>query len=140
MGCAHPETQLRRTPDARNHKEQALVAPAGVLTKSPPAKVACTPRKHSLALAPAGGEARTGVLVRSSRTLASQEAGGLRARRINLVTMGAQESISSLAWRTAYNDFQLARFLGLNGPHKAATPPAGVLVKIVEFACALVGS
>ena len=72
-------------------------------------------------------------MVQSTRRLAAQEAASIRPRVIDIVTVGQGDTVQSLARRMAYPNFQLERFMALNG--LAANRPLvpGQKVKIVVY-------
>ena len=90
---------------------------------------------HFVTLAPSGAAQPLASMLGSFRILTDKEAAELRARRIEVVEVTARDTAQSLAQRMAFTDFQLERFLALNG-RNANTPPlrAGELVKIVTYA------
>ena len=88
---------------------------------------------HFLTLAPQGGDAAMRPMLGSMRTLTTQQAAALRPRRIELVQVGARDTAQSLSRRMAYDDFQLERFLVINGLESAAALRAGETVKIVSY-------
>ncbi len=89
---------------------------------------------HFLTLAPAGGGGTMTPMLRSMRTLTTQEAAALRPRRIELAQVGARDTAQSVARRMAFDDYQLERFLVLNGRDSATPLRAGETVKIVTYA------
>lgn len=88
---------------------------------------------HFVTLAQAGRGPVFTPLIRSVRRLSDQEAAQLRPRVIDVVTVGRNDTVQSLAGRMAYRDFQLERFRTLNGlsPNQSVTP--GQRVKIVVY-------
>jgi predicted Zn-dependent protease len=72
-------------------------------------------------------------MVDSLRRLTVQEAGSIRPRVIDVVTVGRGDTVDSLSRRMAYRDFQRERFLSLNGiPGNAPLAP-GQKVKIIVY-------
>lgn len=88
---------------------------------------------HFITLAPSGQSGAFTPMIRSVRTLSAQEAAALRARRVEVVTVGARDTVQSLAQRMAYDDLKVERFLALNGLDANAQLRAGEQVKIVTF-------
>jgi predicted Zn-dependent protease len=88
---------------------------------------------HFVTLAPAGGTSALAPLLRSFRQMSDQEAAALKPRRIQLVTVGARDTIQTLANRMAFDDFKVERFLTLNALPANATLKVGDQVKIVVF-------
>jgi predicted Zn-dependent protease len=72
-------------------------------------------------------------LIQSTRHLTRAEAASIRPRVINVVTVRPGDTVRSLAGRMAYPNFQLERFMALNGlaANQRLTP--GQRVKIVVF-------
>ncbi|HRP12390.1 MAG TPA: M48 family metalloprotease [Terricaulis sp.] len=88
---------------------------------------------HFITLAPQNGGAALQPMWRSFRQLSASEAGALRARRIEVVTVRSGDSVQSLARRMAFDTHQLDRFLVLNGLDSNATLRAGQQVKLVTY-------
>jgi predicted Zn-dependent protease len=72
-------------------------------------------------------------LVNSLRKITPAEAAAIRPRVIDVVTVGAGDTIQSLANRMAYRDFKLDRFLSLNGLAANARLAPGQKVKLVVY-------
>lgn len=89
---------------------------------------------HFATLAPVGGAGPFTPMLGSFRTLTDQQAAALRARRIETVEVGARDTVQSLAQRMAFPDYQVERFLALNGRDAGATLRGGEMVKIVSYA------
>jgi len=88
---------------------------------------------HFITLAPQNGGAALQPMWRSFRQLSASEAGALRARRIEVVTVRSGDSVQSLARRMAFDTHQLDRFLVLNGLDSNATLRTGQQVKLVTY-------
>lgn len=88
---------------------------------------------HFVTLAPNGGGGAHAPLLGSMRQLSQAEAGALRARRIEIVTVRAGDTAQSLARRMAFDDFQLERFNALNGRAAGAPLQVGEQVKLVTY-------
>ena len=89
---------------------------------------------HFVMLTPGGSGVGPFVqMVNSLRRLGAQEAAAIRPRVIHVVTVAPGDTIQSLASRMAYRDYQLDRFLALNGlsGNTALTP--GQRVKLVVY-------
>lgn len=67
----------------------------------------------------------------SFRALSRTERSALRPRRIDVVTVGRGETVNSLARRMAFDDYQVERFLALNGLDAGAPLQAGQRVKLI---------
>jgi predicted Zn-dependent protease len=89
---------------------------------------------HFVALTRAGqGLAPFAPMVDSLRRISTTEAAAIRPRVINVVTVGRNDTIQSLASRMAYRDFQLDRFLVLNGLVGNSQLVPGQKVKLVVY-------
>lgn len=72
-------------------------------------------------------------MVNSIRKISPGEAAAIRPRVIDVVTVRPGDTIQSLAGRMAYRDFQVDRFLALNGLTPNARLVPGQKVKLVVF-------
>jgi predicted Zn-dependent protease len=72
-------------------------------------------------------------MVNSLRRITSQEAAAIRPRIIHVVTVAPGDTVQSLASRMAYRDFQLERFLSLNGLDPGSRLAPGQKVKLVVY-------
>jgi predicted Zn-dependent protease len=72
-------------------------------------------------------------VIQSVRKISAAEAAAIRPRIIDVVTVGAGDTIQSLAGRMAYRNFQLERFLSLNGLAPNARLVPGQKVKLVVY-------
>jgi len=92
---------------------------------------------HFVTIAPAGrGVGPFGSLIGSLQRLTPAEAGAIRARRLDVVTVRPGDTIASLSARMAYPDYRSERFLALNAlPANAALRP-GTRVKLVGYGAA----
>ncbi|MBB3763307.1 M48 family metalloprotease [Sphingomicrobium lutaoense] len=72
-------------------------------------------------------------MVGSVQRLSAQEAANVRPRVIDVVTVQRGDTVQSLARRMAYNNFQVERFLSLNGLASNASLQAGQKVKLVVY-------
>jgi predicted Zn-dependent protease len=89
---------------------------------------------HFVTLTRAGqGLAPFGTMVDSLRRISSAEAAAIRPRVIDVVTVARGDTIQSLASRMAYRDFQLDRFLALNGLAANSPLVPGQKVKVVVY-------
>ena len=72
-------------------------------------------------------------MVNSLRRITQQEASSIRPRILDVVTVAPGDTPQSLARRTAYRDYQLERFVSLNGlaPNSRLVP--GQKVKVVIY-------
>lgn len=89
---------------------------------------------HFITIAPQNGGAVMSPMLRSFRQLSAQEAAALRARRIEIVTVRAGDTPLSLSRRMAFDEYQLDRFLALNGLEQGVSLRAGEQVKLVTYA------
>ena len=88
---------------------------------------------HFVAIAPAGRAGLFDDMFGSMRRIGGAEAGAVRARKLQVVTVRPGETVQSLASRMAYDRSQLERFLVLNGLGNDARLAAGQKVKIVTY-------
>ena len=72
-------------------------------------------------------------MVNSFRRISASEAAAIRPRVIDVVTVARGDTSQSLARRMAYRDFQLERFLSLNGLAANAALAPGQKVKLVVY-------
>ena len=72
-------------------------------------------------------------MVQSLRRLSAQEASAIRPRIIQVVTVGAGDTVQSLANRMAYGTYQVERFRILNGLDANESLPRGRRVKLVVY-------
>jgi predicted Zn-dependent protease len=72
-------------------------------------------------------------MVDSIRRVSANEASAIRPKVIDIVTVGPGDSVNSLAGRMAYRDYQVDRFLSLNGLNPGARLAPGQKVKIVVY-------
>ena len=70
---------------------------------------------HFQAITPAGQAGTFNSLFNSMRRISANEAGDVVPRRVDIVTAGPGDSVSTLSRRMAYTDAQEARFRVLNG-------------------------
>lgn len=89
---------------------------------------------HFVTLTRAGqGLAPFAEMFNSLRRISAAEAVAIRPRIIDVVTVGRGDTIQSLASRMAYRDFQLDRFLVLNGLTADSRLVPGQKVKLVVY-------
>ena len=72
-------------------------------------------------------------MVDSLRRISAQEAASIRPRIIDIVTVARGDTSESLSRRMAYRDFQLERFLSLNGLARNAPLVPGQKLKVVIY-------
>lgn len=72
-------------------------------------------------------------MVDSLRRISTAEAAQIRPRIIDVVTVGPGDTVQSLARRMAYRDFQLERFLSMNGLASNARLVPGQKVKVIIY-------
>lgn len=73
-------------------------------------------------------------MVNSIRKIGASEAAAIRPRVIDIVTVAPGDTLQSLAGRMAYRNFQLDRFLALNGLTPGARLAAGQKLKLIVYA------
>jgi len=89
---------------------------------------------HFVTLTRAGqGLAPFAPMVDSLRRISDGEAAAIRPKVIDVVTVGRGDTVQSLANRMAYRDFQLDRFLALNGLAANSPLVPGQKVKLVVY-------
>ncbi len=89
---------------------------------------------HFVTLVPQGqGVGPFSALFQSMRRLTTAEAAAIKPRRIEVVTVGKSDTVTTLSARMAYATYRTERFLTLNalGPSAALRP--GQKVKIIVF-------
>ena len=72
-------------------------------------------------------------MVNSLRRISPAEAASIRPRIIDVVTVGRGDTLQSLAGRMAYRDYQMDRFLTLNGLTAGTRLVPGQKVKLVVY-------
>jgi predicted Zn-dependent protease len=72
-------------------------------------------------------------MIQSVRRLTSQQAAAIRPRIIQVVTVGAGDTVQTLAGRMAYSTYQLERFRALNGLGLNGSVQPGQRVKLVVY-------
>ena len=89
---------------------------------------------HFVALTRAGeGLTPLASMVNSLRRISTAEEAAIRPRVINVVRVGRGDTMQSLAARMAYRDFQMDRFLALNGLASGSRLLPGQKVKLVVY-------
>ena len=89
---------------------------------------------HFIALTQGGqGLQPFASMVNSMRRISTAEAAAIRPRVINVVTVQRGDTIQSLASKMAYRDFQLDRFIALNGIAANSPLVPGQKVKLVVY-------
>lgn len=93
---------------------------------------------HILSMTPVGSSVFS-PLFDSVRKLSDTEAAAIRPRQIDIMTVGAKDTIQSLSARMAYADYQQERFRVLNGLAENEPLRVGQKVKVVTLARAKTG-
>jgi predicted Zn-dependent protease len=89
---------------------------------------------HFVMITPAGsGLGPFAPMVQSVRRLTAQQAAAIRPRVVQIVTVGAGDTVQSLANRMAYTNHQVERFRVLNGLAANQNVQAGQRVKLVVY-------
>lgn len=88
---------------------------------------------HFVTMAQAGRSDAFNPMFNSVRRLSASEAAQIRPRRIDVVTVGAGDTVARLAARMAYPNYQQERFLVLNGLQSNQALTRGQRVKIVTY-------
>ena len=89
---------------------------------------------HFQAITAAGKAGVFNSMFGSMRRITAAEAGQVIPRRIDVVTVGARDTVQSLASRMAYTNAQVERFRVLNGLSGNETVRSGQKVKLVVYA------
>jgi predicted Zn-dependent protease len=72
-------------------------------------------------------------MVDSLRRISGNEAAAIRPKVIDVVSVRPGDTVNSLAARMAYRDYQVDRFLSLNGLMPGARLVPGQKVKLVVY-------
>lgn len=88
---------------------------------------------HFMTITQAGNAAVFDPMYRSMRRISASEAGAVKPRKIDVVSVRSGDTVRSLAQRMAYPDYQLERFLVLNALNANSTLTPGQKVKIVTY-------
>ena len=72
-------------------------------------------------------------MVDSLRRISPAEAAAIRPRVIDVITVRPGDTVQSLAGRMAYRDFQVERFLAINGLGAGGRLVPGQKVKLVVY-------
>ena len=88
---------------------------------------------HFVTISQAGQAAVFDPMFGSMRRISVDEAGRVRPRRLQVVTVRSGDTIQSMAGRMAYSDAALDRFLVLNGLTATSRLTPGDKVKIVAY-------
>ncbi|WP_419880292.1 M48 family metalloprotease [Novosphingobium silvae] len=88
---------------------------------------------HFMALAQAGGAEVFTPMFRSLRKISAADAGSVKPRVLDVVTVKSGDTLQSLSARMAYSDAKLQRFLVLNGLQSNSTLTPGQKLKIVTY-------
>ena len=89
---------------------------------------------HFVTLTQAGGGGVFDSMFNSVRRLSAAEAAAIKPRRIDVVTIGRGDTMTSLARRMAYSNYQAERFQVLNRLTASSRLTPGQKVKIVVYA------
>ena len=89
---------------------------------------------HFVTLTKAGGGTVFNSMFNSVRRLSAAEAAAIKPRRIDVVTVGRGDTLTSLARRMAYSNYQAERFQVLNRLTASSRLTPGQRVKIVVYA------
>lgn len=89
---------------------------------------------HFLMVTPAGsGAGPFAGLAQSLRRMTTAEAAAVRARRVQVVTVGPRDTVATLSARMAYPDLRSERFQVLNAIRPGEQVRAGQKVKLIVF-------
>ncbi len=87
---------------------------------------------HFVTITPANGSPFDSMY-QSVRKLSKAEADNVKPRKIKIVTVGRNDTISTLASKMAYRDMQSERLMALNGWRSGYAPKSGSKAKIVIY-------
>jgi predicted Zn-dependent protease len=87
---------------------------------------------HFATIAPASAAPFNGMYQSMAR-MSTSEAAAVKPRILRVVTVGKNDTISSLSSRMAYSSLQVERFMALNGIKANTALPVGRKVKIVTY-------
>lgn len=87
---------------------------------------------HFVAIMPANASPFAGMF-QSVRRLSKADADGILPRKIKIVTVGKNDTISTLASKMAYSNLQSERLMALNGWRSGYAPKSGSKAKIVVY-------
>ncbi|AXB76347.1 M48 family metalloprotease [Novosphingobium sp. P6W] len=88
---------------------------------------------HFVALAQQGGAEVFTPMFRSLRRVSAADAGSVKPRLLDVVTVKAGDTVQSLAAKMAYSDARVDRFLVLNGLQANSALTPGQKVKLVTY-------
>lgn len=88
---------------------------------------------HFVTMTQAGRSDAFNPMFNSVRRLSASEAAQIRPRQIDVVTVGAGDTVARLAARMAYPNYQQERFMVLNGLTSGQALTRGQRVKIVTY-------
>ncbi len=88
---------------------------------------------HFMTKTQAGQSSLFNPMFQSVRRLSDSEAAGIRPRKVDVVTVGAGDTVASLSARMAYPDYKQDRFLVLNGLKSGQSLTRGQRVKIITY-------
>ena len=72
-------------------------------------------------------------MFKSFQRISAAQAGSVKPRMLDVVTVKPGDTVQSLAGRMAYSDAKLERFLVLNGLQSNSTLQAGQKIKIISY-------
>lgn len=88
---------------------------------------------HFVTMTKAGQASVFEPMFNSVRRLTDSEVASIKPRKIDVVTVGAGDTVASLSAKMAYNDYKQERFLVLNGLKSGQALTRGQRVKIVTY-------
>ncbi|MDE8654354.1 M48 family metalloprotease [Novosphingobium album (ex Liu et al. 2023)] len=88
---------------------------------------------HFVTITQAGGAGVFNPMFKSMRRISASEAGAVRPRVLDVVTVKSGDTVQSLSARMAYDDAKLDRFLVLNGLKADQRLVPGQKVKLVTY-------
>jgi predicted Zn-dependent protease len=87
---------------------------------------------HFITISPVAGNPFE-PMFQSFRRLTASEAAAIKPRKLDVVTVGRNDTVASLSTRMAYKSLQTERFLALNGLSSTSVLASGQKVKLVTY-------
>ncbi|GGN44832.1 metalloprotease [Novosphingobium indicum] len=88
---------------------------------------------HFVTITQAGQAGVFNPMFKSFQRISAAQAGSVKPRMLDVVTVKPGDTVQSLAGRMAYSDAKLERFLVLNGLQSNSTLQAGQKIKIISY-------
>lgn len=88
---------------------------------------------HFLTIVPSGNGDVFNAMFGSMHRISDSEAGAIKPRRVTVMTVKRGDTLQSLSTRMAYPDFQMDRFLMLNGLTSTSALVSGQKIKLITY-------